>query len=167
VLRRKIAEFVQNSDFGLASGHRSDGTYDRVWFGELLAPDEVAFESDVFLLTKEKAGRLRAGLVPPPVVPPQPDVGNATDIVSPKPNGPSPPPASEVKTLRVFGSMPPEVWNRLGARLLPKLRSGTELKVDVEFVVKVDGALAVHLERDLRQILEDLGLAGSVRTELQ
>jgi hypothetical protein len=63
--------------------------------------------------------------------------------------------------------MPPEVWNRLGARLLPKLRSGTELKVDVEFVVKVDGALAVHLERDLRQILDDLGLAGSVRTELQ
>jgi hypothetical protein len=161
VLRRKIAEFVQNSDFGLAFGQHSDGTYDRVWFGELLAQEEVAFESDVFLLAKEKARRLKAGLVPPPVVPPQPDT------VVPEPIGPTPPPVTEVKTLRVFGTMPPEVWNRLGARLLPKLRSGTELKVGVEFVVKVDGASAGHLESDLRQILEDLGLTGSVRIELQ
>jgi Protein of unknown function (DUF499) len=167
VLRRKIAEFVQNSDFGLASGQRSNGTYDRVWFGELLAPDEVAFESDVFLLAKEKARDLKAGLVPPPVMPPQPDPGNVIDIVAPEPVGPTPPPISEVKTLRVFGTMPPEVWNRLGARLLPKLRSGAELQVGVEFVVKIDGASAAHLESDLRQILEDLGLTGSVRTELQ
>jgi hypothetical protein len=87
--------------------------------------------------------------------------------VEKRPVGPTPPPVREVKTLRVFGTMQPEVWNRLGARLLPKLRSGAELQVGVEFVVKVDGASAAHLESDLRQILEDLGLAGSVRTELQ
>jgi hypothetical protein len=61
----------------------------------------------------------------PPVVLPQPDAGNATDIVVPQPTGPSPSPTSEVKTLRVYGSMLPEVWNRLGVRLIPKLRSGT------------------------------------------
>jgi hypothetical protein len=136
-------------------------TYDRVWFAELPAQDEVAFEGDVFLLAKEKARRLKAGLVPPPVIPPQ------LDTVVPEPIGPSPQPVSEVKTLRVFGTMPPEVWNRLGARLLPKLRSGTELKVGVEFVVKVDSASAPNLESDLRQVLEDLGLASSVRTELR
>jgi hypothetical protein len=79
-------------------------TYDRVWFAELPAQDEVAFEGDVFLLAKEKARRLKAGLVPPPVIPPQPDT------VVPEPIGPSPQPVSEVKTLRVFGTMPPEVW---------------------------------------------------------
>lgn len=63
--------------------------------------------------------------------------------------------------------MPPELWNRLGARLLPKLRSGAELQVGVEFVVKIDGALVAQLESDLRQILEDLGLTNSVRTEIR
>ncbi len=55
VLRGKIIEFVGRGDFGLASGARSDGTYDRVWYAELIAPEGVAFESDVFLLMKAKA----------------------------------------------------------------------------------------------------------------
>jgi hypothetical protein len=59
------------------------------------------------------------------------------------------------------------MWNRLGTKLLPKLKSGTELRVGVEFVVKVDGPSAAHLESDLRQIVDDLGLAASVRIEFQ
>jgi hypothetical protein len=39
--------------------------------------------------------------------------------------------------------------------------------VGVEFLVKVDVASAAHLESDLRQILDDLGLATSVRVEYQ
>ncbi len=76
-------------------------------------------------------------------------------------------PIRETKTLRVYGAIPSEVWNRLGTKVLPKLKSGTELKVGVDFIVKVDDASAAELESDLRQILEDLGLTGSVRTELQ
>jgi hypothetical protein len=64
VLRHKIVEFVQNGDFGLASGQRDDGTYDRIWFAELLAPDEIAFESGVYLLTKAKAKAVKAGPTP-------------------------------------------------------------------------------------------------------
>lgn len=30
---------------GLASGRKGDGSYERVWFQDLVAPDEVAFES--------------------------------------------------------------------------------------------------------------------------
>jgi hypothetical protein len=41
------------------------------------------------------------------------------------------------------------------------------LKVGVDFTVKVDSASAAQLESDLRQILDDLGLVSSVRTELQ
>ena len=172
VLRHKIVEFVQNGDFGLASGQRDDGTYDRIWLAELLAPDEIAFESGVFLLTKAKAKAAKAGPTPFPVVPPQPVPGGPTVPGGPEPAPrppfePSQPPVAEVKTLRVFGTLPPEVWNRLGTKLLPKLKSGTELKVGVDFVVKVDRASAAHLETDLRQILDDLGLAGSVRVEFQ
>jgi hypothetical protein len=90
VLRRKIAEFVQNSDFGLASGQRSDGTYDRVWFGELLAPDEFASESDVFVLTQAKAGAVKAGLIPPPVTPPQSATGSTTGAAGAEPTSARP-----------------------------------------------------------------------------
>jgi hypothetical protein len=112
VLRHKIVEFVQNGGFGLASGQRDDGTYDRIWFAELLAPDEIAFESGVFLLTKAKAKAVKAGPTPFPVVQPQPAPGGPTVPGGPEPApappfGPSPPPVTEVKTLRVFGTLPP------------------------------------------------------------
>src|SRR5262249_9797653 len=169
VLRGKIAEFVESSDFGLASGQHADGTYDRIWFGERLASDEVTFESDVFLLTKAKAKAVKAGPIPP-VVPPQPPPDGKAVSGGPEPEpviGPRPPLVTEVKTFRVFGTLPPEVWNRLGTKLIPKLKSGTELQVRVNFVVKVDGASAAQLESDLRQVLDDLGLASSLRIELQ
>jgi hypothetical protein len=49
ILKSKIVEFVSKGDFGLASGPRAGG-YERVWFKESVAPDEVAFEAGVFLL---------------------------------------------------------------------------------------------------------------------
>jgi hypothetical protein len=42
-LKSKIVEFVTQGDFGLASGKKADGTYERTWFKEMLAPDEVSF----------------------------------------------------------------------------------------------------------------------------
>ena len=53
-------------------------------------------------------------------------------------------------------------WNRLGTKLLPKLRSGLDLKVHVDFRATVDGKMAKSLADDLRQILSDLGLADEV-----
>jgi hypothetical protein len=65
----------------------------------------------------------------------------------------------------VRGNIPPEVWNRLGTKLLPKLRSGTDLKVGVEFSVDVEAPGADALTADLRQVLDDLGLTGGVEVE--
>ena len=59
--RNKIPEFVSRGEFGLASGKQPDGSYSRVWFAELLPPDEVAFDADVYLLTQTKAQALKAG----------------------------------------------------------------------------------------------------------
>jgi len=49
VLRDKIVDFVSKGDFGLASGQKTDGTYERVWYSEPISPDEVVFEANVFL----------------------------------------------------------------------------------------------------------------------
>ncbi len=49
ILRGKIADFVGNGDFGLASGRRADGSYERWWFTDVVGTDEVVFEPDVFL----------------------------------------------------------------------------------------------------------------------
>ena len=62
ILRTKVVEFVGRGDFGLASGQKGDGTYERVWFQELTAPDAVCFELGFFLLTKHKAQALKAGI---------------------------------------------------------------------------------------------------------
>ena len=59
VLRRRIVEFVAGGDFGLASGDKGGGEYERVWYKEPVGADEVAFEPKVFLLTKVKAEQLR------------------------------------------------------------------------------------------------------------
>ena len=61
--------------------------------------------------------------------------------------------------------MPPEVWNRLGTRFLPKLRSGDDLTVGVEFSVSVDAGLAQGFQLELRQALADLGLQEQVSVD--
>ncbi|NIR31957.1 MAG: hypothetical protein GWN84_22150 [Gammaproteobacteria bacterium] len=173
VQRGKILGFVQRGDFGLAPEIRPGGTYERVWYEEDIAPEEVAFESGVVLLKRSKAQTLKkaesaeeaegtapVGAVDRPVPPStetESDFGGRT--------APVPPAGEEQRTIHLTGNVPPEVWNRLGTKLLPKLRSGSDLRVGVEFSVTVDSAFARSLEVDLRQILEDLGLSGTVRLE--
>jgi hypothetical protein len=53
----------------------------------------------------------------------------------------------------------------LGTKILPKLRSGSELKIGLEFSVTVSVASANGLATELRQILQELGLAESVKVE--
>ncbi|MDQ7828227.1 MAG: DUF499 domain-containing protein [Armatimonadota bacterium] len=164
-LRGKIVEFVGRGDFGLASGQRPDGTYERIWFQEPVTADEVAFDSGVFLLTKAKAQALKAG-GPVPAPGPEPQPGPPVPGPGPGPEpepGPGPAPGVQTKTIRLVGAVPPEVWNRLGTKVLPKLRSGSDLKVGVDFSVTVNRDVAGSLTADLRQILDDLGLADKVQ----
>jgi hypothetical protein len=60
VLKTKIVEWVSKGEFGLASGLRPDGTYERLWFEELVGTDEILFDSGVFLLNKKKAKILKS-----------------------------------------------------------------------------------------------------------
>lgn len=50
-------------------------------------------------------------------------------------------------------------------KILPKLRSGSDLKVDVDFSVTVASDSVDQLAAELRQILEELGLADRLTLE--
>ncbi len=161
VLRGKIVEFVSRGDFGLASGQKPDGGYERVWYGGLIAPEEVAFEAGVFLLLKSKAKMLKAPPEPLPGEEPEPEL---TAEPGPEPK-PEPTPGAGVRTFRISGDVPPEVWNRLGTKVLPKLRSGSDLKIGIVFAVTVQSDVAGAFESDIRQILRDLGLSDRVQLQ--
>lgn len=168
VLRRQITDFVSNGDFGLASGHEESDSFGRWWYGEPIRPEEVAFESNVFLLTKDKAQGLKLGSSDSSwsQLEHTPDPHSEADP-NPEPgHGPEPASDAEQTTIRITGTMPPEVWNRLGIKLLPKLRSGNDLSVGIDFSVGVGTRFAQSLEAELVQILGDLGLSDQVRVEM-
>ncbi|HXF91319.1 MAG TPA: DUF499 domain-containing protein [Nitrospiraceae bacterium] len=163
-LRNRIPEFVSRGEFGLASGAQPGGGFSRVWFSELLPVDEVAFDADVYLLLKERARALKAPPAPPlPAEPPTVTlplavVSTPTEALA----------AGTAKVcLRITGTVPPELWNRLGTKLIPKLRSGSDLRLGLDCSVEVDDTTASTLASDLQQALADLNLANQVRIELQ
>ena len=165
VLRQKVVEFVVQGEFGLASGAKDDGGFNRLWYEESVAAEEVAFEENVFLVTKAKAKELKA--VPEHAPQPQPEPASSPEPApQPEPeSAPAPSSANQKTTLRLTGTVPPEVWNRLGTKLLPKLRSGEDLSVGIEFTVRIDSQFAHNMEAELRQVLDDLELAGQVQVE--
>jgi hypothetical protein len=178
VLKTKVVEFVGRGDFGLASGPRIDGGYERLWYQEMVPPDEVDFESGVVLLKKARAEELRKRPAPTPGTPtaPEPEPvkpagtepgggGTGSDIQSPTIIPSTEPGEPSATTIRLTGTVPPEVWNRLGTRILPKLRSGKDLKIGIEFSVTVEVINANDLQSELRQILADLGLKDAIDVE--
>jgi hypothetical protein len=119
------------------------------------------------LLKKSKAEDLQKKPVPPPpddTVPPQPP---PDETVPPPPDNkvlPAPPPA-KARAIKLSGTIPAELWNRLGTRVLPKLKTGKDLKIGIEISVTVETANANDLQVELKQILTDLGLQDSVGLE--
>jgi hypothetical protein len=78
-LKSKIVEFVARGDFGIGQPRDRWG-YDRMWFQDLIAPDEVGFDPGVFLLKR----LLPKGSKPAPAVLPRP-LGLPSQSRSPSP----------------------------------------------------------------------------------
>lgn len=166
VLKNKLVEFVGKGDFGVGSGGTGDGTYEHVWFEETMSPDEVAYDADVYLLRKSVAVALRAVGSPAPVPAP-----SSEPSPIPPPSAPGPQPltgsdlAASIRVLRLVGKLPSEQWNRVGTKIIPKLRQNADLKIGVEFEMSVPSASANAIIAELRQLLEELGLGEAVRIE--
>ena len=171
VLRRRIVEFVETGDFGLASSNMENGEYTRLRFKELIGADEVAFEPGVFLLTRAKAEELRTTQEgqsqdeTESTETTSQEQGSETEKERPSTGPIKQPVPGEKATLRLKGTVSPEVWNRFGTRILPKLRSGDDLSVSVEFSVNVDAELSQGFQLELEQALMDLGLQERVSVE--
>jgi len=167
VLRTKIVEFAQKGDFGLASGGPSGGRFSRLWFKEPISPDEVVFDGHTYLLIPSVAKALKGTPEAPPALPPTAGPGAAGPLPGETSTDGTPPapPEAALRRIRLHGSIPPEVWNRVGNRLLPKLRTGGRLDVSVGFEIEVGAATADHLVAEIRQILADLSLSDRIRID--
>ncbi|MDD5092564.1 MAG: DUF499 domain-containing protein, partial [Candidatus Wallbacteria bacterium] len=168
ILRNRIQESVKTGDFGLASGEEKDG-FNRVWFEELVPFEEIVFEPGVYLLTKARAKALKCIDKPdePDAVlePEQPHPAEPTE----RPTAQVPvdeEPKLERREFKIHGSIPPELWNRVGTRIIPKLRTATESTTFLEFSATLEGKNQIEaFERDIKQMIEDLNLAGKLKIE--
>ncbi len=163
---------MAKGDFALASGTQPNGGFMRVWFNESISPDEVSFDPDVYLLKRDRAKALRSGAEivvngqPPPgpearnrhiTVEEEQSRGGAVDETQTQP---------VIRTLALNGSIPAESGNKVGIRLIPKLRSAAQPKLNVSFSLEIQAGEAAHLVRELEQALVDLGLADKLKIEL-
>jgi hypothetical protein len=163
-LRARIAGFVAAGDFGLASGAEPTGGYRRIWFCEEIDPVEITFEADVYLLTKAVAAKLNSPEITPmpgpePTLPqsPVPPEEPSGPVEAPTPNRPA--------LISVTGNIPAEQWNRLGTRLIPKMRAAGTLTAAIRLEAEVDPTRAAALSTELQQIIDEIGLSASMRLE--
>jgi hypothetical protein len=171
-IKHKFPEFIFNGDFGYASGAQGGGYY-RIWFKEELRQDEISFDSDVYLLLPAVAKELSANAAQSKVIlgsmepqTPQPPGEIAGPLFSP-PTGEPTPTAPSKRTITIRGAIPTEVWNRLGRTLIPKLKMGGELSVELNVSVEVEADTGQGFQQELLQILQDLNLADTVKVELK
>jgi hypothetical protein len=178
-LKRKVPEFVAKGDFGLASGDQPGGGFLRIWFQQPVSPDEVSFDADVYLLTGARAKAIREQAQAPAKTSGAP----TSEQIEPAPAGPTESALAVVVStseseagaaatattakhqLRITGAIPPEIWNRLGTKLIPKLRAGANLRLGLDFTFDLDAREADQIVNDLRLALSDLGLAGALKIE--
>jgi hypothetical protein len=66
----------------------------------------------------------------------------------------------------VTGAIPPKLWNRLGTRLLPKLRGNTKLHVGNVFSAMVESGHAESLVDEVKRALDELGVQDKVEVRL-
>jgi len=164
ILRGKIPELVARGEFGLGSGAKDGGGYERLWYAEHLDPAEVDFAADVFLLTREKVSALRekpGGDKAPPATPYPP--GDSGEGVLPPVKTDEP--AGGTKAIRLRGEVPPETWNKLGITIIPKLRQGDNQIFAIDLRARVSAAAAGNLTKELQRALDELGLGERVRVE--
>ncbi len=170
VLRERLLGFIERGEFGLAMDQRADGSYERLWFSETVDPEDIRFDPHTYLVKRDRAAALKSS--PPPD---ETDDSTATktrtqkDTSADKSEDTDRPESTELVSaravsLRLQGDIPPEVWNKMGTRLISKLnKQGQKLQITFNASVEVAASDADHLERELQQTLGDLGLTDKVR----
>jgi len=168
-MQKRIMAFVKTGEYGLATGKAGSGEYAKVWFKEEVAPEDVAFDANTFLLTQQSAKQAKGvEESPPPVSTTSEEQGRAsaedevTGGVTVTPQESSMVPAA----MTISGEIPPEVWNRVGTTVLPKVRPQPGLRVSVEIALSPTQSDASALKSDVEQALIKLGLNDKVSVSI-
>ena len=88
-------------------------------------------------------------------------------LLSPQPdsdNGSADTAVAHKMLMRVKGTLPPELWNRFGSKIVPKLRSAENLQARVELTAEVSPDGVIALESEIRQLLNDLEVNDRIRS---
>lgn len=169
VLRTQIVGFVEKGDFALASGPKPEGGYERLWWKEPIRPEEVTFDDKTFLVTRARVSALVAQSASAPAAVASGAESAPTLILEPPPVPPGvpvKPRGDETVRICLHGKIPPEQWNKLGQKLIPKLRgSGQDLSLSLDASLTIRTQHFAYVEAELRQALRDLSLEGVVQIE--
>ena len=71
--------------------------------------------------------------------------------------------SDKTTTLRLVGTVPPEAWNRIGFKILTKMKSGIDLLAGIDLSVTVDRGMAAEMLRELGLAVNDLGQKDRLR----
>ena len=122
------------------------------------------FDSNTYLVTRQRAEQIKAPPEPEPTPSPEPDLPPAS-AQEPAPDpygGQKPLLESQKETLRLTGTVPMESWNMVGRRILTKLHGEEGLNTGVNLSVSVDTDRLKSLEEEIRLALTELKLEGQV-----
>lgn len=179
-LKTAIPKFVERGEFGLASGQKHDGVYSRVWFKEYLPVEEITFDSNTFLLLKERATKLKTSVLQPnqdniveqsnssfSLTPSQPLSDEKNKVEKEIQIGDSADSSKTLVNFTIQGSIPPEAWNKIGIGLIPTLKRGKQLTILANISVSTTSLDRENFERELRKHLGDLGSIGQWKIEVE
>ncbi len=88
-----------------------------------------------YLLTGAKAKALKLRAETPTVLGGDGPGGTTTEPLQPQIPVEVAPTSAGRQQIRIVGAVPPEVWNRLGTKLIPKLKAGVNLKLGLSFTL--------------------------------
>ncbi len=161
VLTEQIIRFVQGGEFGLATGRLPNGKFERLWFAEAIRPEEVTFDDQTFLVLKEKAQAIASPPELGPTTSGQTSEEDSRPLVIDEQSGTP----DSLVTFHASGNIPPELWNKLGVKLVPKLRSGKSVSLRVQAIVEVPKSEKSNFRTEVKRALVELGIEGDWQIE--
>lgn len=169
ILQSYIAQWVETGEFGLASGARRDGGYQRIWYQQIVPISDIQFGPDVYLLKK----RTVDGLVHRPESDGTIDgcVPRVDDDISENAHIQDASAASadagldDPIRIRIRGNMPVEQWNRLGTRVIPRLRAIGTVTASICLACDAETSVTPAALFELEQALRDLRLSDQLKLE--
>jgi hypothetical protein len=169
ILRSYIAEWVETGEFGLASGVRHGGGYERIWYRQLVSPTDIELGSDMYLLKRSAVDALLRAPEADDVADadaPLIDEAISTDaFVDALPVAGPNIRTHESTRIQVSGNIPIEQWNRLGTRLLTRMRAIGTVTASICLSCDAEAGAMAGAFSELKQTLQDLGLSDQLQLD--